>query len=150
MNLWVDTSITYNRGYTLEAQIYTENKWKTNPAIQKFNHLGYMQALFRSRRQACAYYDFWNPHMRPLNEHGTYCSARDPETNIRYVVRKFYRETQTIPPFDLRDKPKFATSTKRGRIVAITTLYPTYKYLEEKPKHKSANSSSTVKLPKIK
>ena len=140
MNLRIDTSITYVKGYTLEVQKYTKEKWKKNPGIQKFKHKGYMQCLFRTRKQAAAYYDYWNPHLRPLNYHGTYCSQRDPDTDCRYVVRKFFRETQTIPPFDEKDLPKYATSTKSGKIVAITTIYPKYEYLESKKK---------FELPKI-
>ena len=140
MNLRVDTSTTYNKGYCIEVQIHTNDRWKKDPKIQKFRHLGYMQCLFRSKRQAAAYYDFWNPNLRPMNEHGTYCSARDPETRCRYVVRKFFRETQTVPPFHPKDKPIHATSTKRGKIVAITTIYPKYEYLEKK---------KGITLPKI-
>ena len=142
MNLRIDTSSGYAKGYTLEVQRYTDNRWKTNPRFQKFEHIGYMQCLFKSRKQACAYYDYWNADLRPINEHGTYCSSRNPDTNLRYIVRKFYRETQTIPPFDIRDRPVYSTSTKRGRVVAITTAYPSYSYLEKKlDKH--------IKLPKL-
>ena len=40
MNLRVDTSTTYNKGYCIEVQIYTNDQWKKNPRIQKFKHLG--------------------------------------------------------------------------------------------------------------
>ncbi len=150
MNLRVDTSSTYSRGYCIEVQEYTHDKWKRDARIQKFQHKGYMQCLFKSRRQAAAYYDFWNPHMRPINEHGTWCSARDIETQCRYIIRKFFRETQTIPPFHYKDKPIYTTSTKRGQIVAITTIYPKYDYLEFKIKKKKAiEPTSNIKLPKL-
>ena len=131
MNLSIDTSSTYVKGYTLEVQEFTDDEWKINPKAQKFRHKGYMLCLFSSRKQAVAYYDYWNMHMRSLNKHGTYCSARDQETNYRYVVRKFFRETQSIPPFHIKDMPKIGVSRKRNHVVSITAHYPSYKYLEK-------------------
>ena len=39
----------------------------------KYKHIGYMhmQAKFRTKENACSYYDKYNPNMRSLNEHGT-------------------------------------------------------------------------------
>ena len=137
MNLSIDTSATYVKGYILEVQEFTNDEWKINPKAQKFRHKGYMFCLFSSRKQAVAYYDYWNMHMRSINKHGTYCSARDPETNCRYIIRKSFRETQSIPPFHKKDLPKIDVSRKGNHIVSITTSYPSYKYLEK------------VKLPRL-
>jgi hypothetical protein len=131
MNLSIDTASTYTKGYTLEVQEFQHDEWKENPLAQKYRHIGYMCCLFSSRRQAVAYYNYWNDHMRSINKHGTYCSARDPETDRRYIVRKYFRETQSVAPFHIKDSPKIGVSRKRKHIVAVTTTYPSYDYLEQ-------------------
>ena len=93
----------YRKGYTLEVQRYDGIMWKHDPSVGKFFHIGYMKALFPNKRVACKYYDKWNDHLRPINFHGTYCSAVDPENKLRYVVRKYHGETQTQNPFCLTD-----------------------------------------------
>lgn len=40
----------------------------------KRRHVGYMRAHFRTREDACSYYDRHNPNMRRLNAHDTYKS----------------------------------------------------------------------------
>jgi hypothetical protein len=35
-------------------------------------HVGYMQAKFKSKDDACSYYNRHNPHMRELNAHRTF------------------------------------------------------------------------------
>ena len=62
-------------------------------------HLGYMKKFFRTKADACEYYDRCNPHMRSLNAHGTYRSDWDPETRLFYVVRANHLFTACIEPF---------------------------------------------------
>jgi hypothetical protein len=70
--------------YILEAQLYTP--------MRGFEHVGYFNKIFRTKRAAAEYYNAANPHMRHLNAHNTWASDWDPNTQIRYVVRKFDRE----------------------------------------------------------
>ena len=63
-------------------------------------HVGYMNATFRTRNDAAAYYDgHHNGRMRPLNAHGTWESDWDPDTRLKYIVRKDYMLARTVPPF---------------------------------------------------
>ena len=68
--------------------------------------LGYMRAKFRSKKNACSYYDRHNPHMRSLNFHNNWMSDSDPETRLKYIVRNDYGLDDNIPPFDLKDEPE--------------------------------------------
>jgi len=70
-----------------------------------FEHVGYMRAVFRSRKDAATYYSRHNPGMRALNEHGTWVSDWDPQTRLAYIVREDRGVKQTVPPFDPGDEP---------------------------------------------
>lgn len=78
------------------------NGWLANG---KFEHIGYMQAKFRTKEDACSYYDRHNPHMRKLNAFGTYKSDWDPKTKLLYIVRKDYGLNDIIPTFSKEDLP---------------------------------------------
>ncbi len=82
--------------YVLEAQHHITGVSCT--------HAGYMNKLFVSKESACTYYDKHNPHMRSLNAHNNWCSAFDPITNLRFIVRKHYGETKTFPIFERHNK----------------------------------------------
>jgi hypothetical protein len=69
----------------------------------KYEHIGYMKAKFRTKNDACAYYDRHNPHMRSLNARGTWKSDWDPNTHLLYIVRKDYWVIDTIAPFSEND-----------------------------------------------
>jgi len=62
-------------------------------------HLGYMNKIFKTKKEASNYYNKFNPHMRPLNAHNNWCSDWDPHTRLMYIVRKRYYENLKIPPF---------------------------------------------------
>ena len=66
-------------------------------------HVGYMDAVFKTKEDACSYYDRHNPHMRSLNAHKTWQSDWDPNTHLLYIVRKFYGIGPTVPPFSPKD-----------------------------------------------
>jgi len=68
----------------------------------KHRHVGYMRAKFRTRADACAYYDRHNPAMRALNAHGTYESDWHPDTRLFYIVRADNLLVATVPPFEDR------------------------------------------------
>lgn len=95
--------------------------------MEGFVHVGYMRAIFRSKSKAAAYYKRHNLHMRDLNAHGTWRSDWDPETMLRYAVRRFDREVMTIPPFDPADEPQVRKAyDKNGAIFSEYTKFPTF------------------------
>ena len=97
-----------NKGYVLEVVKFITDKngddgWLANDG--KEQHIGYMKAKFRTKKDACSYYDRNNPHMRSLNAHGTYRSDWDLETQLRYIVREDHHLNDSIPPFVESDMP---------------------------------------------
>ena len=96
-------------GWVLEVGIFQPRL----PNKGRF-HLGYMKKFFRTRKDACEYYDRCNPHMRPLNAHGTYRSDWDPQTHLFYVVRANHCFNARMEPFD--ETPPEGTVKKRQRV----------------------------------
>lgn len=78
--------------------IQDKNEWIAKGG--KLEHVGYMRARFRTKKDAASYYDRHNTHMRKLNVHNTWKSDWDPTTSLMYIVRKDYHCIQTIPPFE--------------------------------------------------
>ena len=76
-----DPDVTWNKTqlYSLDGVNYG-----------KYKHIGYMRIRFKTKKEACDYYDHYNPHMRKLNAHNNYRSDWDPETKLLYIVRKDY------------------------------------------------------------
>ena len=100
---------TLSPEWYFEPQMTTspENGWVPEVGIYQGKlpnkgrfHLGYMKKFFRTREDACEYYDRCNPHMRPLNAHGTYRSDWDPETHLFYIVRANHCFNARMEPFD--------------------------------------------------
>ena len=86
--------------YILEVQRFDSDGHLQHPEWNgKAEHIGYMNKLFRTKNEAVNYYDIHNHHMRSLNAHNTWISDWDPNTRLRYVVRKGYGEYLKIPPF---------------------------------------------------
>ena len=83
--------------------IKDRNEWMAKGGKQE--HVGYMRAHFRTKKDAASYYDRHNPHMRGLNELNTWESDWDPSTSLMYIVREDHHLIQTIPPFDPADEP---------------------------------------------
>ena len=91
-----------NNFYVLEVIRYIDERDGENGWLNKgtkFDHVGYMKVKFKTKKDACSYYDKCNPHMRPLNAHDDYMSDTDPNTNLLYIVRKYYMIYASIPPF---------------------------------------------------
>jgi hypothetical protein len=70
-----------------------------------FKHVGYMNVKFKTKKDACDYYGRCNPHLRPLNAYGDYKSDWDPETELLYIVRRYYVLFASIPPFPSMELP---------------------------------------------
>ena len=77
--------------YVLEVQRFVK--------ASGYEHVGYLQRVFKNKNEACAYYDSFNLHMRSLNAHNTWRSDWDPSTRLRYVVRNFDCELLSVPQF---------------------------------------------------
>ena len=73
------------------------NGWKRLGT--KIRHIGYMNKVFRTKNEVCAYYDRHNPHMRGINAHRTFKSDWDPQTKLLYIVRQYHGVNLSIPPF---------------------------------------------------
>jgi len=63
-------------------------------------HLGYINKLFETKREASYYYKLYNPHMKEINAESRWCSECDPKTKFVYVIREYTGELLKIPPFD--------------------------------------------------
>jgi hypothetical protein len=108
-------------GYILEVQkVYPDGHLLHPEWNGKNEHLGYINMIFKTKKQACDYYDKHNPHLRPLNAHNTYRSDWDTETYIEYVIREYGGEYLKIPPFV--DKHTILTN-KEGNSILIDKDY---------------------------
>jgi len=90
-----------NKYYVLEVQRFDYNECNEHSGSKgKSLHIGYMNKVFNTKRNACEYYDKYNPHMRPLNSLENYRSDWDPSTRLMYVIREYFYEYLTISPFE--------------------------------------------------
>lgn len=86
--------------YILEIQRFDIDGHIEHPEWNgKAEHISYMNKLFKTKKEACDYYDKNNPHMRSLNRHNTWVSDWDPNSCLRYIVRKYYGEYLKGQPF---------------------------------------------------
>lgn len=87
--------------YILEVQKFDINGHTTHPEWNgKSEHVGYLNKVFNTKQEACAYYDKFNPHMRLLNAHNDWRSDWDPNTYLMYIVRERFYEYLKIAPFE--------------------------------------------------
>ena len=87
--------------YILEVQKFHSDGHKLHPEwLGKFEHIGYMNFIFKTKQKACEYYDKHNSHMRSLNAHKEWCSDWDPKTWLMYIVREHFYEYLHILPFE--------------------------------------------------
>lgn len=87
--------------YILEVQKFNSNGHNDYPEWNgKSEHIGYINKIFRTKREACEYYDKFNPHMRSLNAHKNWRSDWDPNTHLMYIVRQHFYEYKKISPFE--------------------------------------------------
>ncbi len=91
--------------FVLEVVRFIDDRDEWMAKGGKQEHVGYMRAHFRTKKDAASYYDRHNPHMRGLNAHNTWNSDWDPTTSLLYIVREDHHLIQTIPPFDPADEP---------------------------------------------
>lgn len=92
-------------GYTLEVVRFNRHHGKAGEGgpIAKYTHVGYMDARFRTKKDASSYYARHNPHMRALDARGGRYSDWDPSTELAYIIREDQSVHATVPPFDPAD-----------------------------------------------
>lgn len=88
--------------YILEVQtiLIDENDKNKHGWNGNKEHLGYINKLFETKREASYYYKLYNPHMNEINAESRWCSECDPKTKFVYVIREYTGELLKIPPFD--------------------------------------------------
>jgi hypothetical protein len=94
--------------YVLEVIKFNTEKEGVNGWLNKcskMEHVGYMKSKFKTKANACSYYNKHHPHMRKLNAHKTYQSDWDLDTKLLYIVRKDYGLYDSIHPFSESDLP---------------------------------------------
>ena len=102
--------------FVLEVVRFIQDRDEWMAKDGKLEHVGYMRAHFRTKKDAASYYHRHNPHMRGLNAHNTWKSDWDPTTSLKYIVRKDHGLNQTIPPFDPPDEPAIERTESEVRI----------------------------------
>ena len=91
--------------YILEVQTFNVTGHREYPEYNgKSQHIGYMNKVFKTKKEAANYYDTFNPHMRKLNILENWCSDWDPYTCLMYVVREHFHEYLNISPFENNKK----------------------------------------------
>ena len=86
--------------YILEVQKFNSNGHREHPEWNgKSEHIGYMNKIFKTKQEACDYYNQNNPNMRSLNAHNSWRSDWDPNNELMYIVRDHFYEYLKIPPF---------------------------------------------------
>jgi hypothetical protein len=86
--------------YILEVQQYISDGHNTHPEWRgKKQHIGYMNKIFTTKKEAGDYYHLHNPHMRIVTSEYGWCSDWDPDTKLVYVVRKYTGEFLHVSPF---------------------------------------------------
>jgi hypothetical protein len=99
--IFKDNNNVYYMPYILEVQKYYVTGHHDFPQYNgKSEHVGYMNKIFKTKKEASDYYDKFNPHMRKLNVLETWCSDWDPNTCLLYIVRERFYEYLKIPPFE--------------------------------------------------
>jgi len=99
--IFKDNNNVYYMPYILEVQKYYVTGHHDFPQYNgKSEHVGYMNKIFKTKKEASDYYDKFNPHMRKLNVLETWCSDWDPNTCLMYIVRERFYEYLKIPPFE--------------------------------------------------
>ena len=85
--------------YILEVQQFFINGHNTHPEWNgKKEHVGYINKIFNTKKEACDYYYIHNQHMRVINLENDWCSDWDPQTKLLYVIRKYTGEFLKISP----------------------------------------------------
>ena len=83
--------------YMLEIQRYIHTKG--------FEHIGYINALFLSRKIAAEYYNLHNPDTTGPSIINNWCGDYNNNTKLRAIVRINNNEIMTLKTYRLKDMP---------------------------------------------
>lgn len=86
-------------GYVIEVVKFETNMDSAMRNSTKLFHVGYMNKIFTTKKEAIDYYNKHNRHMRRMNEDDL-CSDWDPDTCLKYIIRENYGIYSNIVPFD--------------------------------------------------
>ena len=87
--------------YILEVQRFIIKGQELHPEWNgKKEHIGYINKIFKTKKEACEYYYLHNQHMRNINSENNWCSDWDPETKLLYIIREHSGEFLKISPFN--------------------------------------------------
>jgi hypothetical protein len=93
-------------GYVLEVVKFHGNGDSTHRNKYPMEHIGYMDAVFKTKKNASDYYAQHNPHMRAMGTFSSWKSDWDPDTLLMYIVRTNHCILPgVVPPFDPNDAP---------------------------------------------
>jgi hypothetical protein len=115
----------------------------------KSTHVGYMNIVFKTKQQACKYYDMYNPTLRPLNAHHTYRSDWNPETYLMYIIREYGDENLSIPSFEEKEKDLVIDKFIADNIVHVPGAHVGKKLLYSVFKEWFQKNYSGKKTPKL-
>jgi hypothetical protein len=115
----------------------------------KSTHVGYMNIVFKTKQQACKYYDMYNPTLRPLNAHHTYRSDWNHDTYLLYVVREYGDEYLSIPPFEEKEKDLVIYKFIADKIEKVPGQHVGKKLLNEVFKEWFQINYNGRKMPKL-
>jgi len=86
--------------YILEVQRFIMDGHITHPEWNgKKEHVGYMNKIFKTKKEACDYYAFYHKNMRTISAEYNWCSDWDADTKLLYVVRRYTGEYLKIDVF---------------------------------------------------
>lgn len=84
-------------GFVLETLRYCEDLEEKIRLNGCYEHIGYVNKVFKTKKQAAAYYNTYHPHMRALEMQGGWLSDYDPDTKLCYAVRENYGQCLKLP-----------------------------------------------------
>lgn len=100
-----------------------------------YEHMGFMNAVFKTKKEAILYYDKHNPQMKSLAQCKDQVSDIDEHTQLRYIVRKNNSECLKIPPFVATDLPNIVIQKdiSNNRLLGVHVKYPKYELTQAQP-----------------
>ena len=85
----------YSGRWMLEAQVKV-NGHPTGSVT--FRQVGFLKPLYMTKQAAADAYNAGNPHLRAIRKESQWRSDWDPETGLRFIVRKRENVERTIAP----------------------------------------------------
>ena len=111
-----------------------------------YEHIGFMNAVFKTKKEAILYYDKHNPQMKSLAQCKDQVSDIDEHTQLRYIVRKNNSECLKIPPFVATDLPNIVIQKdiSNNRLLGVHVKYPKYELTQAPPQADATTKITTT------